>query len=1023
MAKVFNTLKDLLDAIKNLQDLELDVPQEWYDQKRAFEAGVPYSPSQPQQRVAPTHATSKYPIYDVLRTNYEFTPDHIMPQEYQDCIESTVNNLLAEDIPNPEDPGLLLGKIQCGKTATFEGIIGYAFDRGIDICVVLTKGVNMLSKQTMSRFEKDYACFKNDDNANINIYDVMGLKKKKLMEWKVKTSKTIIICKKEARNMDSLYHLFNESCQFLRDMKVLIVDDEADFASRNYVAVQKDAIQDEEGNITVQDVEVKMAPVSQKIDDFRKLPAYCRYLQVTATPYCLYLQSKEDLYLQGNKVLSFRPRFTSIVPTHSEYVGGQQYFIDSQDTESMYYHLYNQVEQKCIDILGHEDKRYIKNPLSSGNIADLTYALVAYLMATAVRVLQNEAEGKYGYHSSALIHVKLDKDNHDWQRRLVEATLDKIRKAFVDNCTDDKRILQTIDIVWEDFKESNRKGREAVDEDGNPAPLITVELPEYDAVVEKVKEIFVKTMYKVQVVNSDEDVDSLLNDENELDLSDAVANIFIGGNILDRGITIKKMLCFFYGRDPHQQDTVIQHARMYGARSKEDMAVTRFHTTDKIYRILKRMNEMDDQLRQWFIEGKDLEEPNAVFVGFDKSFSPCATSKIKASKIFTIKQHKFFVPSGFFTGNKKEIGSTVEKIQQMIETSPDYANQDANGIFTIDKQTAFEILNLIRSTYVYDEKEYFNIEHKNDLAEMMCVLQQCAGDQLYCLHRTDRNMNRLRADGGFIDAPQDGRTDSAPAKKKAVDMPVIMFIKQNGKKNINEVDRINYGWNNTPFYWPVLLTQKNTDSAMCAIDNARNKQAAIYDVSLLLQDIDPSSVLKVSMPIPGEAADMDTVESIVRAIKDTTASKYIEKDIVGEWALSEGTVISDNWQGVYTLNHGKFPFELHPYKYALIRFGRSGIVSYRLYEMEGMRNWVITPEKNYNEDGDLVDHDDVVNGVSVPKVLVYRTDTLTDKDLNEKTYVNRNLCQWVISYKLKSVIRKMDMRVANDDMDEIEDEA
>jgi hypothetical protein len=45
-------------------------------------------------------------------------------------------------------------------------------------------------------------------------------------------------------------------------------------------------------------------------------------------------------------------------------------------------------------------------------------------------------------------------------------------------------------------------------------------------------------------------------------------NIFIGGQILDRGITIANLIGFYYGRDPQrfQQDTVLQHSRMYGFR-------------------------------------------------------------------------------------------------------------------------------------------------------------------------------------------------------------------------------------------------------------------------------------------------------------------------------------------------------------------------------------------------------------------------------------------------------------------------
>ena len=60
-------------------------------------------------------------------------------QDLQDCIETTVNYLLNRQT-NVNNPGMLLGKIQSGKTKTFIGIIALAFDRGYDICIVFTKG-------------------------------------------------------------------------------------------------------------------------------------------------------------------------------------------------------------------------------------------------------------------------------------------------------------------------------------------------------------------------------------------------------------------------------------------------------------------------------------------------------------------------------------------------------------------------------------------------------------------------------------------------------------------------------------------------------------------------------------------------------------------------------------------------------------------------------------------------------------------------------------------------------------------
>ena len=82
-------------------------------------------------------------------------------------------------------------------------------------------------------------------------------------------------------------------------------------------------------------------------------------------------------------------------------------------------------------------------------------------------------------------------------------------------------------------------------------------------------------------------------------------NMFIGGQILDRGITISNLIGFYYGRNPNrfQQDTVLQHSRMYGARSTADLAVTRFYAPQHVYQVMKRIHEFDAALREAFESG------------------------------------------------------------------------------------------------------------------------------------------------------------------------------------------------------------------------------------------------------------------------------------------------------------------------------------------------------------------------------------------------------------------------------------
>ena len=116
-------------------------------------------------------------------------------------------------------------------------------------------------------------------------------------------------------------------------------------------------------------------------------------------------------------------------------------------------------------------------------------------------------------------------------------------------------------------------------------------LPAFAEVLERVQRALADGELMITKVNSEAQVASLLDDDGQLKLRTPL-NIFIGGQILDRGITIANLIGFYYGRDPKkfQQDTVIQHSRMYGFRPLEDRAVTRFYTAVHIHRAMQRMH-------------------------------------------------------------------------------------------------------------------------------------------------------------------------------------------------------------------------------------------------------------------------------------------------------------------------------------------------------------------------------------------------------------------------------------------------
>lgn len=771
LSQIGNSSKGLYDAIASVDEC-----QRMIDMLKSLNAPIPPELLRRHDELAQRKPLIN--VYPQLMRTIGYTP------ELHTCIETTVQKLM-ENSNDVERPGLLLGKIQSGKTRGFVGVMARAFDLGFDICIVLTKGTNALVSQTVSRLKQDFEDFQESDILNqtvISVYDIMT-KREGLSHQEADEQKNIIVCKKQKDNLNVLIDIFDNKCPELKDKKILVIDDEADFASRNYKKANGKTV---------------LARLSEKIDDFLKLPKYCRCLLVTATPYSLYLQPDGSMEIGSHgKVIPFKPRFTSVLPIHSQYIGGDEYFEKSKNVDSMYHHLFSPVSEPCMEALGLEkDGRYLSNVEKSPTLYDLRKSLLGYFMASAIRSIQEEQRGKK-YKSSCIVHVNIGTEYHRWDKELI----DKLLKKWVEHCKKndfDASFKSLFKTLYKDFEESNAKARKE--------QLISDIIPSENEVWDKVMDSLLNERFETRIVNSDNDVVALLNNDGQLRLSHDL-NIFIGGQILDRGITIANLLCFLYGRNPQvaQQDTVLQHSRMYGNRSKEDMAVTRLCTTNRLHGILEKINSLDDSLRDLIIQFAN--DPNCdpsaafVFVDADRQVRPCAPGKIAISDLQSIKPGKRFLPVGFQTGSATAISPIISALDQRIRALPGF---DPQKFFEISVDEASAIAAEIRKTFIYDRPTDNNEGMEWNVGEFNGVMKYAtknSNGKLWCMYRENRNMSRIRMNGDFVDSPDDGRTDLAPSRAIATDRPVLMLIRQNGTKD--------QGWRNTPFYWPVLVCPKN----------------------------------------------------------------------------------------------------------------------------------------------------------------------------------------------------------------------
>ena len=100
-------------------------------------------------------------------------------------------------------PGMLLGRIQSGKTRSYIGTMALGLDDVFDCVVILTKNSNALARQTYARVAAEFRRAMDEDK--VIVHDIIRMPKLRKYELK---QKQIIIVKKEIKNVVRLEQFF-----------------------------------------------------------------------------------------------------------------------------------------------------------------------------------------------------------------------------------------------------------------------------------------------------------------------------------------------------------------------------------------------------------------------------------------------------------------------------------------------------------------------------------------------------------------------------------------------------------------------------------------------------------------------------------------------------------------------------------------------------------------------------------------------------------------------------------------------
>lgn len=713
-------------------------------------------------------------------------------EKLRTCIETACQYCIDNDNKSSEEkinkPIMLLGKIQSGKTRAYTGLIALAFDNGFDMVFILSKNSKALINQTLSRMKKEFKKF--ISSYKMAVTDIMKFNTR-ISGYQLE-QKNIFVAKKEKNNINRIIKFINEY-SISENKKCLIIDDEADTTGIGYNKVKGEE-------------EYTLRMVSSKVNEMRGTLKGCVFVEVTATPYALYLQPEFE---ECEEIHPVKPLNTVLVPWGNDYIGGDYYFIESQDVSHPASMLFEPVGVREHEIVSDqkrngkkskiEDKRVFKADEILANQEKLPVfkkGIVNFLIGAIVLRYKQLQDTHYAF----VIHTATQKGSHFNLQKVTDIFLEQIRnRTEAEEGIVEKLMLQS----YNDIKKS--------------VIAYDMEMPPYKYVKEQFYDAIDKRYYSVDVVNSDNDVEALLEeDSGELRLPTPFS-IFVGGQVLDRGVTIPNMIGFYYGRNPKtmQQDTVLQHSRMFGYR-KQLLPVTRFYTTERIHSNMEKITEIDIALREdiengrqgngvYFITRK--EQNDQYGNGFIK---PCSPDKIRVSDIVLLQGYKRFLPIGFSPVCKTEYDKATRNIEKIL-----FEAQNKKGntyLFSLGQ--AESLLLYVYETFVEDEETYRFVT----LDEMLTSLRYFAkNDLVFCTVYRKVNVSKYRNDLRLQNSPDTGQTHYLKAKKMALENPCIMLFQEQGTRE---------GWNGRAFWWPVLVAPKNVPMTIYASKTIGDKVVA-----------------------------------------------------------------------------------------------------------------------------------------------------------------------------------------------------
>ena len=605
-----------------------------------------------------------------------------LSKEEKEALRKSSKEILSKCIPaknhnNPDsNVGLVIGKIQSGKTTSFTSVLALARDNDYKIAIIIAGRTNLLLKQTFERLNKDLS-IDNDLNISVNkdAYerDLADVLIRQLNRRQKKSRLFVIPVLKHQDHLkkikDHLSHplLQNE----LKTNSVLIIDDEADQASLNTFA-RTNASKGEDN----------ASAIFSAIRNLRNVIPNHSFIQYTATP-------QANLLLDTFSLLS--PDWHVILKPGTKYTGGIEFFTNQK---KLVRNIKNEgAYPESYDELGIE-------PPSSLRESICEYLILASLMGG---VGENEVVNKK---ATMLIHPswrvnqsnkgeKGIKDFHVWTQKIVESLDLELDDGDYDS------FRQSYESIKEDFKDDK------------------------DIIVPELEEIC-DFIYENILYNLPHSIRNVIGESKEL--KDGYPwesnnyHILVGGTLLDRGFTVENLIMTYMPRDSkgkNQADTIEQRCRFYGYRLKY-LKFCRVYITQSLKEDFISYNKYEDFIINYlqnnsltdFYNGDNLQQldPNLNLTNRNRISNDIKRVKIEESKIWFEPQ-----PLSLKLNNDHIRNHLTKGSIKWIDYKPKSNNflkdikNVSHKIARVESNLIFDIIKGFKTDNPYDTSKYYNL--------------------------------------------------------------------------------------------------------------------------------------------------------------------------------------------------------------------------------------------------------------------------------------------------------------------------